>query len=158
MFRIQIRTDPHKEMPPGSGSGSARTYADPDPDPGGKKACTMYRFIRWKQNWKNKSFFNVILKDLVKTILCNFSILVFTYLDPDPDLDPDPYGHDWDPGSGSGAAWKLMRIRNTEKNMEWRQQEAHATRAARAAWLASWSPSPGGGGHPRWSSWTDRIT
>ena len=29
--------------------------------------------------------------------MCNFSILVFTYLDP----DPDPYGHYWDPGSGS---------------------------------------------------------
>ena len=36
VFRFQIRTDPHKEMPPGS--GSAWTDADPDPDPGGKKA------------------------------------------------------------------------------------------------------------------------
>ena len=36
VFRIQIRTDPHQEMPPGS--GSAWTDADPDPDPGGKKA------------------------------------------------------------------------------------------------------------------------
>ena len=38
VFRIRIRTDPHKEMPPGSGSGSVWTDADPDPDPGGKKA------------------------------------------------------------------------------------------------------------------------
>ena len=37
VFRIRIRTDPHKEMPPGSGSGSAWTDADPDTDPGGKK-------------------------------------------------------------------------------------------------------------------------
>ena len=38
VFRIRIRTDPHKEMPPGFVSGSAWTDADPDPDPGGKKA------------------------------------------------------------------------------------------------------------------------
>ena len=46
VFRIQIliRTDPHKEMPPGS--GFAWTDADPDLDPGGKKAQEMYRFIR----------------------------------------------------------------------------------------------------------------
>ena len=36
VFRIRILTDPHKEMPPGS--GSACTDADRDPDPGGKKA------------------------------------------------------------------------------------------------------------------------
>ena len=36
VLRIRIRTDPHKEMPPGS--GSAWTDADPDLDPGGKKA------------------------------------------------------------------------------------------------------------------------
>ena len=34
VFRIRIRTDLHKKMPPGS--GSPRT--DADPDPGGKKA------------------------------------------------------------------------------------------------------------------------
>ena len=36
VFRIWIRTDPHKDMPPES--GSAWTDADPDLDPGGKKA------------------------------------------------------------------------------------------------------------------------
>ena len=34
VFRIRIRTDPHKEMPLGSGSA----WTDADPDPGGKKA------------------------------------------------------------------------------------------------------------------------
>ena len=34
VFRIRIRTDPHKEIPPGSGSA----WTDADPDPGGKKA------------------------------------------------------------------------------------------------------------------------
>ena len=34
----QIQTDPHTEMPPGYGSGFAWTDAVPDPDPGGKKA------------------------------------------------------------------------------------------------------------------------
>ena len=34
VFRIQIRTDPHKEMSPGSGSA----WTDANPDPGGKKA------------------------------------------------------------------------------------------------------------------------
>ena len=42
VFRIRIRTDPHKEMPPGSGS----VWTDADPDPGVKKAQEMYRFIR----------------------------------------------------------------------------------------------------------------
>ena len=46
VFRIWIRMDPHKEMPPGYGSASAWTDAVPDPDPGGKKAYEMYRFIR----------------------------------------------------------------------------------------------------------------
>ena len=36
VFRIWIRMDPHKDMPPGSPSGSA--WTDPDPDPGGYKA------------------------------------------------------------------------------------------------------------------------
>ena len=38
VFWIRIRTDPHKEMPPGSGSA----WTDADPDPGGKKPrkCT----------------------------------------------------------------------------------------------------------------------
>ena len=36
VFRIWIRMNPHKEMPPGS--GSAWTDANPDPDPGGKKS------------------------------------------------------------------------------------------------------------------------
>ena len=36
VFRIRIRTDPPKEMPPGS--RFAWTDADPDPDPGGKTA------------------------------------------------------------------------------------------------------------------------
>ena len=79
----------------------------------------MYRFIRWKQSCKNKSidsfsntsiysfvinfewFFNVILKDLVKKMLCTYSSFVFTSLDPDPlpdpHPDPDPYGHFWVP-------------------------------------------------------------
>ena len=34
VFRIRIRTDPHKEMPPGSRSA----WTDADPDPGGRKA------------------------------------------------------------------------------------------------------------------------
>ena len=34
VFRIRIRTDPHEEMPPGSGSA----WKNADPDPGGKKA------------------------------------------------------------------------------------------------------------------------
>ena len=34
VFRIRIRTDPHKEMAPGSGSA----WTDADPDSGGKKA------------------------------------------------------------------------------------------------------------------------
>ena len=42
VFRIQIRTDPHKEMSPGSGSA----WTDANPDPGGKKAFKKYRFIR----------------------------------------------------------------------------------------------------------------
>ena len=37
---IQIRTNPHKEIPPGSGS------AWTDPDPGGKKAQKMNSFNR----------------------------------------------------------------------------------------------------------------
>ena len=36
VFRIRIRRDPHKDMPPGSESGSA--WTDADPDPGGKNA------------------------------------------------------------------------------------------------------------------------
>ena len=34
VFWIRICTDPHKDMPPGSGS----TWTDADPDPGGEKA------------------------------------------------------------------------------------------------------------------------
>ena len=41
VFRIQIRTDPHKEMSPGSRSA----WTDANPDPGGKKALKKYRFI-----------------------------------------------------------------------------------------------------------------
>ena len=36
VFRIRIRTDLHKKMPPGS--GSTWTDADPNPDPGVEKA------------------------------------------------------------------------------------------------------------------------
>ena len=74
VFRIRIRTDPHKEMPPGS--GSAWTDADPEPDPGGKKAQKMYRFIRWIQNWKKKS------KDPFAVLWIQLGI--FWVPDPDP--------------------------------------------------------------------------
>ena len=60
-----------------------------------------------------------------KKILCNYSSLVFTSLDP----DPDPYGHFWDPGSRS--AWKLMRIRNTTPM--WYSQITHSVRVRAAA-------------------------
>ena len=46
-------------------------------------------------------FFYVILKDLVKKNLCNFSFLVFTYLDPDRSGS----------GSGSGSIRIWIRIR-----------------------------------------------
>ena len=54
MFRIP--TDPHKEMPPGSGSA----WTDTDPDQG-KKSLENIQVYNWKQKSK-ASFYFFILK------------------------------------------------------------------------------------------------